>query len=143
MFGLGIETITLLISTALSFYMKFQAQKTANTHSLLKIAIENRTNESSLMDAAASRGTPWVRKYISVLVISVMFLGLILAPLCDINTDLVMKVPRKEFLYGLFRWGREYEIISSDGFMIPPYAKQIAMVISGFFFGSGFAKVSR
>ncbi len=143
MLGLGVEAITLLVSTGLSFWMKLQAQKNADMNALLKASIENRNSSSNTMDAANKRGTPWVRKYMSVVIISITFLGLICAPLLNLDTNLVMKVPQKSILYGLIKWGKTYDILSSEGFMIPEYAKQIAIIVCGFFYGSGFSKTQR
>ena len=142
MFGLPLETITLLISTGISFYMKFKAQQHADMMGLLKARIESNVSDSNLMDKAAARGTPWVRKFCAVLIISVAFAGLLVAPLLDIPVEYIREVPKNSFFFGLLKWGKTYEVISSDGFLIPPYVRHAVMAITGFFFGPGFAKVT-
>lgn len=143
MFGLPLETITLVASTVLSFWMKYQAQKSADMIGLLKAQRESDNNANALMNDAAKRGTPWVRKFCAVFIISIAFGGLILAPYLGIPVEYIKEVPKHSFLFGLFKWGEGYQLISSDGFLIPPYVRYSVMAITGFFFGPGFAKATR
>lgn len=142
MFGFPIETITLLVSTGFSFYMKYKAQKSADMTNLLAMSIKANQANNVIANDAAKRGTPWVRKYISVFVMSIMFGGLIIMPFFDVPTHLIMEAKQNSFLFGLVKWGASHDIITTTGFMIPPYARHTVMVITGFFFGAGFNKVT-
>lgn len=143
MFGIPLETITLLASTAFSYWMKLNAQRNADMIKLVETRIKSNESDNKLMNAAAKRGTPWVRKFIAIFVMLIAFGGLLIAPAFNMPVEYVMDVPRKSILWGLIKWGTTYEIISSTGFLIPPYVRYTVMCIAGFFFGPGFAKVSR
>jgi len=140
MFGLPDEVITLTASTAISFYMKYKAQAAADATAVLKMAIDKGKADSALADAAASRGSPWLRKFVGTVIISVTFGGLILAALTDIPVNVIKDVPKSEFLFGLIKWGKTYDIITVKGLVFPEYVRHCTLAVVGYLFGSGFGK---
>ena len=143
MLGLTPETIVMLASTAFSYWAKINAQKTQNMQDLLEATIKQRTNDSELMDAAAKRSSPFLRKVLGIFVIGVAFGGILLAPLWDVPVTLVEHVPQKSILFGLIKFGTGIQIIQAEGIVYPPWIRESVMAIIGFVFGTGFAKVSR
>lgn len=143
MLGLTPETIVMLASTTFSYWAKINAQKTQNMQDLLEATIKQRTNDSELMDAAAKRSSPFLRKVLGIFVIGVAFGGILLAPLWDVPMTLVEHVPQKSILFGLIKFGTGIQIIQAEGIVYPPWIRESVMAIIGFVFGPGFAKVSR
>ena len=135
-----LEIITLGVSTIGAFWMKSKAQSAADQAKVFEMAIKRDEATGVLVDAASKRGQPWVRKFVAILIISVAFGGLLLAPILDFPIALIQEVPQKSFLFGLIKWGSSLEVITVDGFMLPPYMRHAVMAIVGFFFGPAFAK---
>lgn len=143
MFGLPIETVTMLGTALMSFILKMYAQKSADMTRIIEASIKRDQVTNDLMNDANKRGSPWVRKFIAIFVIMVAFGGLLIAPFNEIPVEFIQEIPKKSILWGLISWGKEYEIISSNGFLIPEYVRCTVAAICGFFFGPGFAKVTR
>ena len=120
--------------------MKMHAQKQADLIGLLKAKTEANTANSKMMDDANKRGSPWTRKFIAIFIITIAFGGLLFAPLMHIPVDLILQIPKNSIAFGLIKWGKTYEVVSSTGFLIPEYVRYTVMAICGFFFGPGFAK---
>lgn len=143
MFGLTPETIIMLATTAFSYWAKLNAQKNADMISLVKARNESRTNDSSLMDDAGARSTPFMRKTIGLIVITIAFGGILLAPAIDVPVTMIEKVPQHSLLFGLIKFGSGIKIISAEGLVYPAWVRESVMAIIGFVFGPGFAKVTR
>lgn len=143
MFGLTPETLIMLVSTAFSYWAKINAQKTQNMQDLLKASIASKKNDSSLMDDAGKRSSPFLRKVLGIFVIGVAFGGILLAPLWDVPMTLVEKVPQHSILFGFIKFGSGIKIIQAEGLVYPPWIRESVMAIIGFVFGPGFAKVTR
>lgn len=143
MFGLAPETFVMLATTAFSYWAKVNAQRNANMIELVKARNSSRNNDSKLMDAAAKRTSPFLRKTIGLIVISIAFGGLILAPFIDVSVTLVQKVPQHSILFGLIKFGSGIKIISAEGIVYPPWVREAVMAIVGMVFGPGFAKTTR
>lgn len=138
-----LEIITLAVSTFGSFLMKQKAQAEADKAKLLELSIKRDESTTTSANEAAKRGAPWVRKAVAIIIITVAFGGLLLAPILDFPIALIQEVPQKSILFGLIKWGQGVEVISVDGFMLPPYVRHAVMAIVGFFFGPAFCKVGR
>jgi hypothetical protein len=143
MFGLAPETLVMLATTAFSYWAKINAQRNADMVELVKARNSSRKNDSKLMDDAAKRSSPFLRKTIGLIVISMAFGGLLLAPYIDVPVTLVQKVPQHSILWGLIKFGSGIKIISAEGLVYPPWVREAVMAIIGFVFGPGFAKVTR
>lgn len=143
MLGLTPETIIMLISTIFSYWAKINAQKTQNMQDLLEATIKQRTNDSELMDAAAKRSSPFLRKVLGTFVIGVAFGGILLAPIWDVPMTLVEHVPQNSILWGLIKFGTGVQIIQADGIVYPLWVRESVMAVIGFVFGSGFSKTTR
>lgn len=143
MFGLTPETFVMLATTAFSYWAKINAQRNANMHELVSARNDSRNNDSALMDAAAARTSPFLRKTIGLIVITMAFGGLLLAPLIDVPVTLIQSVPQHSILFGLIEFGSGIKIIQADGLVYPAWIRESVMAIIGFVFGPGFAKVTR
>lgn len=143
MFGLAPETIIMLVTTAFSYWAKLNAQKNADMQALLKAQIESRQSDSALMDAAAKRSSPWLRKFVGTFVILMAFGGLLMAPFIEVPVTIIEKIPQKSILFGLFKFGTGIKVINAEGLVYPPFIREAVMAIIGFVFGPGFAKVTR
>jgi hypothetical protein len=143
MFGLTPETIVMLATTVFSYWAKLNAQRNADMHELVKARNESRNNDSALMDAAQKRSTPFLRKTIGLMVITMAFGGLLLAPLIEVPVTLIEQVPQNSILFGLLKFGSGLKIIQADGLVYPAWIRESVMAIIGFVFGPGFAKVTR
>lgn len=143
MFGLTPETIVMLATTAFSYWAKINAQRNADMVALVEARTKSRRSDSKLMNAAGKRSSPFLRKTIGLIVISIAFGGLILAPFIDVPVTLIQKVPQHSILFGLIKFGSGIKIISAEGLVYPPWVRESVMAIVGFVFGPGFAKVTR
>lgn len=143
MFGLTPETIVMLATTVFSYWAKINAQRNENMHQLVAARNESRQSDSMLMDDAGKRSSPFLRKTIGLIVISMAFGGLLIAPMLDIPVTLIEKVPQHSFLFGLIKFGNGIKVIETTGLVYPAWVRESVMAIIGFVFGPGFAKVSR
>ncbi len=143
MFGLTPETIVMLATTAFSYWAKINAQRNADMVALIEARTKSRRSDSKLMDNAAKRSSPFLRKTIGLIVISIAFGGLILAPFIDVPVTLIQKVPQHSILFGLIEFGSGIKIISAEGLVYPPWVRESVAAIIGFVFGPGFAKTVR
>lgn len=124
----------------MGFVMKYMAQKSANQQKTLELAIAGEKAVRDSQDAAAKRGSPWVRKFIAVTVILICFGSLLLAPILDVPVTILRDIPQHNILWGLIKWGKGFELVSSSGVFMPPYAIYAVHAILGYFFGSGMVK---
>lgn len=143
MFGISPETIIMLATTAFSYWAKINAQRNADMIELVKARNSSRKSDSSLMDDAAKRSSPFLRKTIGLIVITIAFGGIILAPFIDVPVAMIERVPQHSILFGLIKFGSGLKIISAEGLVYPSWVREAVMAIIGFVFGPGFAKVSR
>lgn len=143
MFGIPLETITLLASTFIGFYMKFKAQQAADQTALLKASIERDKFSNMMMNDAAKRSSPFARKFIAFFIITVAFGMLAVAPFFEIPVTVIEKIPQKSFLFGLIKWGKTHAIISAEGFVIVDYVRYGVNAVLGLFLGSGAGKAAR
>jgi hypothetical protein len=141
MFGLPIELILTIGSGIGGFIMKNIAQNRANQYNILKLSMESDKLHSSLADSANKRGTPVARKAIAFTIIGVVFVGtLVLAFFNSIETTLVLDKAQKSFLG--FKWGRTYDTIRTNGFMIVPWFKYCVITVVSFYMGTGASKIT-
>lgn len=144
MFGLPIEVILSLVTGIGGFLMKMQAQRQADYVSLIKLGMEKNQQASDLADAAAKRSNPFLRKTIAWFVIIVCFGGLLwVAFHPDIPVSVIEPKPQKEFLWGLFKWGKTMEVTVAHGLVFPEWVKYSVITIISFLFGTGAAKITK
>jgi hypothetical protein len=143
MFGLPVETIVMLTTTVGSFIMKMNAQKHADMMGLLEMQIKRDDQANKNANEAAKRGSPFLRKTIGLIIITIAFGGLLVAPFFDIPVSIIQDAPQHEFLWGFIKWGKAYNVIQAEGLVYPEWVRMSVMSVVGFVFGSGFSKVTR
>lgn len=136
------EIVLGMFSTIAGFIMKQQAQKLANSQKLMEIAITKNTNDSKLADAAAKRSSPVLRKIVALIIVIICFGGIIAAAWFKWPVSIIEPVEQKEFLFGLFKWGKSHNIITADGLVFPEWVKFSVIQVVAFLFGTGAAKIS-
>ena len=144
MFGLPIEVVLSLATGIGGFWMKMQAQKQADFVEIAKLGMERNKQSSELADSAAQRSSPFLRKTVAWVVVLVCFGGLLwVAFHPDIPVSIVEPKAQKEFLWGLFRWGKTMEVTVAHGLVFPEWVKFSVISVVSFLFGTGAAKISR
>lgn len=142
--GLPIEVILSLATGLGGFLMKMAAQRQADFVSLVKLGMEKNQQASELADAAAKRSDPVLRKIIALIIIIICFGGILaVAFLPNIPVSIIEPIEQKEFLWGLFRWGKPMTVISASGLVFPEWVKYSIITIISFLFGTGAAKITR
>lgn len=138
------ELIAGIVSGAAGFLMKGQANQQAYTFKLAELAMKQGSHASGLADAAAKRSSPWVRKFAAILVLGTAFLGLLaVAFVPSVPVSIIERVPEKSFLWGLFQWGGDVQVVSAPGFVLPDWFGYAVHIVVGFLFGTGAAKPAR
>jgi hypothetical protein len=141
MFGVPTEVIVTFASAIGSWWMKKSAQDAANIARERELQIQVREQANVLMDSAAKRSSPWLRKFAAITILLTFCVGLLLVSFFpDINVSIPVEVPQKSFLFGLLKWGKGIEVIEATGFVLPDWVKYSICAIVGFLFGPGFAK---
>lgn len=141
MFGLPIEIILSLATGVGGFLMKMYAQKHADNIELLKLGMRQQKLQSDLADSAAKRSSPILRKIVALIVILICFGGILtVAFFPDVPVSVIEDKPRASFFWGLFEWGKTYQIITANGLVFPPWVKYSVISIISFLFGTGAAK---
>jgi len=142
--GLPTEVILSLATGIGGFVMKMQAQKQADFISIVKLGMEKNQQSSDLADAAAKRSSPWFRKTVGWFIIAVCFGGLLwVAFQPEIDVSIVEPKAQKEFLWGLFRWGKQMEVTTASGLVFPEWVKFSVISVVSFLFGTGAAKIQK
>ena len=138
------ELIAGVISGVAGFLMKGHANQQAYTFKLAELAMKRDAHVNTLADAATKRSSPWLRKFAALLILSIIFGGLLLVAFFpSIPVSIVESVPQKSILWGLFTWGKEVEVITASGFVLPEWIGYVVITIIGFLFGTGAAKPAR
>ena len=110
MFGIPLEVIVTLASSFASWWMKKKAQDAADLAAERKAWIQKTRRMDDSFDAAQKRGTPWLRKFVAVVVIGVSFVGIFtMAFFPEIPVSIIEEVPKSSFLWGLIEWGSGFE----------------------------------
>lgn len=140
MFGLPTEVIVTLVSAVGSWWMKKNAQDAANLARERELQIQAREQSSALQDAAAKRSSPWLRKFAAITILLTVFGGtLLVAFFQDIDVSVIVPKAQKSLL-GIFKWGKDYDVITASGFVQPEWVRYSICAVIGFLFGPGFAK---
>ena len=107
--------------------------------------VTNKDSASSgAYDAAARRSSPFLRKAVAVLIITICFGGLLLVSFFpDIPVSIIEQVPQKEIFWGMIKWGKHFEVTTAPGFVFPEWAKYSITSVIGFLFGTGASKASK
>ena len=135
------ELILTIGSGIAGFVMKNIAQNRANQYKLMELSMKQNQEASKLADAADKRGSPTARKIIAFIIIGVVFGGvLVVAFFNGIDTTLVLDKAQKSFLG--FKWGKTYDIVATNGFMIIPWFKYCVITTISFYMGTGASKIS-
>ncbi len=143
MFGLPIEAVVGMVSGLGGFIMKLQAQKIANQQEVLKMSLQKQEANNESADRASKRGTPFLRKFAAMTVLTVAFVGLfVVAFFPNVPVTIIYEAPIKSFL-GLFDYGGGLEAVEVSGYAIPEWFKYSVISIIHFLFGTGAAKVAK
>lgn len=124
------------------FLAKRAAQEMQNKKDMFEMAMKQNQAASEQADAAAKRSSPIARKAISFIIIGTFCLGLFIAMFMP-NTPVsfIQESPQKEFLYGLFKWGKTFEVVEVQGFFQSDLLRYCVVSVIGFFLGTGASKV--
>lgn len=141
--GMPTEAAVGLISGFGGFLMKNAAQKAADQQKMMELAILKQNANRESADAAANRGSPFLRKFAAIVVLLVAFVGLyIVAFFPSIPVTILQESPSRSF-FGVFEWGGGLKATVAQGLVIPEWFKYSVISIIHFLFGTGAAKVSR
>tara|TARA_R110000751_G_scaffold29378_1_gene75665 strand:- start:264 stop:707 length:444 start_codon:yes stop_codon:yes gene_type:complete len=141
MFGLPIEAVSMLGSTALGGVMKMWAQAQADKAEQHKMMMGYNKSIQEGVDSARSYQNPnaaWIRRFI---VVSAMMAGIgvvFLAPLLGQATNIPVEVTTgSKYLFGIIdNTKTAIEYITMEGWVTPEWLPVSIMNIIGFYFGS-------
>ena len=141
MFGLPVEAISMLGSTALGGVMKMWSQSQADKAEQHKMMLQANQQVQESVDSARAYQNPnaaWIRRFI---VVTAMLSGIgivFMAPLLNQVTNIPVEVtPGSKFLFGIFDSTHTVtEYLTLEGWVTPEWLPVSIMNIIGFYFGS-------
>jgi len=141
MFGLPVEAISMLGSTALGGVMKMWSQSQADKAEQHKMMLQANQQVQEGIDSARAYQNPnaaWIRRFI---VVTAMLSGIgivFLAPLLNQVTNIPIEVTQgSKFLFGIFDSTHTVtEYLTLEGWVTPEWLPVSIMNIIGFYFGS-------
>ena len=141
MFGLPVEAISMLGSTALGGVMKMWSQSQADKAEQHKMMLQANQQVQESVDSARAYQNPtaaWIRRFI---VVTAMLSGIgivFMAPLLDQVTNIPVEVTHgSKFLFGIFDSTHTVtEYLTLEGWVTPEWLPVSIMNIIGFYFGS-------
>jgi uncharacterized membrane protein YfcA len=143
MFGLPIEAISMLGSTALGGIMKMWGQAQADKAEQHKMLLQgNLQIEDSINNARRMQdpNSAWIRRFIVVFSLLAGIGIVFLAPIMGISTNVPIEITEGfKFLF-IDTTNTFTEYIKLDGFVTPEWLPVAIMNIIGFYFGSAAMK---
>jgi uncharacterized membrane protein YfcA len=143
MFGLPIEAISMLGSTALGGIMKMWGQAQADKAEQHKMLLQgNLQIEDSINNARRMQdpNSAWIRRFIVVFSLLAGIGIVFLAPIMGISTNVPIEITEGfKFLF-IDTTSTFTEYIKLDGFVTPEWLPVAIMNIIGFYFGSAAMK---
>ena len=141
MFGLPVEAISMLGSTALGGVMKMWSQSQADKAEQHKMMLQANQQVQESVDSARAYQNPnaaWIRRFI---VVTAMLAGIgivFMAPLLNQVTNIPVEVAQgSKFLFGIFDSTHTVtEYLTLEGWVTPEWLPVSIMNIIGFYFGS-------
>ena len=141
MFGLPVEAISMLGSTALGGVMKMWSQSQADKAEQHKMMLQANQQVQESVDSARAYQNPnaaWIRRFI---VVTAMLAGIgivFMAPLLNQVTNIPVEVTQgSKFLFGIFDSTHTVtEYLTLEGWVTPEWLPVSIMNIIGFYFGS-------
>lgn len=141
MFGLPVEAMSMLGSTALGGIMKMWSQSQADKAEQHKMMLQANQQVQDTVDSARAYQNPnaaWIRRFI---VVTAMLSGIgivFLAPLMGHVTNIPMETTTgSKYLFGIIDNTRVVtEYLTLDGWVTPEWLPVAIMNIIGFYFGS-------
>ena len=141
MFGLPVEAISMLGSTALGGVMKMWSQSQADKAEQHKMMLQANQQVQESVDSARAYQNPnaaWIRRFI---VVTAMLSGIgivFMAPLLNQVTNIPVEVTHgSKFLFGIFdNTHTVTEYLTLEGWVTPEWLPVAIMNIIGFYFGS-------
>jgi|TARA_B110000240_G_scaffold180759_1_gene212025 uncharacterized membrane protein YfcA len=141
MFGLPVEAISMLGSTALGGVMKMWSQSQADKAEQHKMMLQANQQVQESVDSARAYQNPnaaWIRRFI---VVTAMLSGIgivFMAPLLNQVTNIPVEVTHgSKFLFGIFDSTHTVtEYLTLEGWVTPEWLPVSIMNIIGFYFGS-------
>ena len=141
MFGLPVEAISMLGSTALGGVMKMWSQSQADKAEQHKMMLQANQQVQESVDSARAYQNPnaaWIRRFI---VVTAMLAGIgivFMAPLLNQVTNIPVEVTHgSKFLFGIFDSTHTVtEYLTLEGWVTPEWLPVSIMHIIGFYFGS-------
>ena len=143
MFGLPIEAISMIGSTAMGGLMKMWGQAQADKESQHKMLLQLNTQAEKSVNSAREMQSPnaaWIRRFIVVCALLAGVGIVFAAPLLGISTNIPIEVTTGfKFLF-LDTTQTTIEYIKMQGFVTPEWLPIAIMNILGFYFGSAAMK---
>ena len=141
LYGIPIEILVSSVTALGGYIMKAQAMRTQNMFDMIRLGMEQKQLSSDLADKASERGSPKARKIISFIIIGTFFLAVfVFAFFPNIPVTIIQELPQKEALFGLFKWGKTFEVVEINGFFQSDLIRYAVSSVIGFFLGTGAAK---
>jgi|TARA_R100001463_G_scaffold3868_2_gene15261 uncharacterized membrane protein YfcA len=141
MFGLPVEAISMLGSTALGGVMKMWAQSQADKAEQHKMMMGYNKSIQEGVDSARNYQNPnaaWIRRFIVVTSLAAGIGVVFLAPLLGQSTNIPVEVTTGgKYLFGIFdNTKTAIEYVTMEGWVTPEWLPVSIMNIIGFYFGS-------
>ena len=141
MFGLPVESISMLGSTALGGVMKMWAQSQADKADQHKMMLGYNKSIQEGVDSASDDQNPkaaWIRRCIVVTSLAAGIGVVFLAPLLGQSTNIPVEVTTGgKYLFGIFdNTKTAIEYVTMEGWVTPEWLPVSIMNIIGFYFGS-------
>ena len=141
MFGLPVEAISMLGSTALGGVMKMWAQSQADKAEQHKMMMGYNKSIKEGVDSARNYQNPnaaWIRRFIVVTSLAAGIGVVFLAPLLGQSTNIPVEVTTGgRYLFGIFdNTKTAIEYVTMEGWVTPEWLPVSIMNIIGFYFGS-------
>ena len=141
MFGLPVEAISMLGSTALGGVMKMWAQSQADKAEQHQMLMGYNKSIQEGVDSASNYHIPnsaWIRRFIVVNSLAAWIGVVFLAPLLGQSTNIPVEVTTGgKYLFGIFdNTKTAIEYVTMEGWVTPEWLPVSIMNIIGFYFGS-------
>ena len=125
------------------FVLKYAAMQ----QQMLALAFKQRIQEKEADDESADRaakrdgaGGAITRRILAFCIVGVIFLGAIAAACMEWQTVYLHVTEVKTHLFGAFETGGKVKEVVSDGFVLTPEMRRLAVDVVFFYFGVGTAK---
>ncbi len=121
-------------------FKQILSDQQANAQKAFDIAAKAAGIQNKNANDAAKRSSGWGRRFALVTVLSVAFIGLLLASFMEIPVSQIVRKEPILNLLGMVKLGGGEKVIEANGLVLPEYVGQSVQIIIAFYFGASAAK---